>query len=273
MDHRGHARRRRREDHAVTSPADPEAKRVRGLRANSFAAIVILLIEYGLGMWINLYGHLPSSGRGAGLAGGFARAVADGPVGLSIHALLGLLLIASASTALVRSILVRRPALTALTAIALAAIVSAGISGARFVGRDDNGSSMSMAVAAGVAIAVYALTLFRSATSLSKKLPRTSMTAPFILPEAAGDSRRSRCWGGKPSRKTRPLTPLVRPPDSVPDRRVPVPYPRRRPTLRMNSLCSCKVWTRKRSKSVSRRTSAWSPNGSSWKWRNAFPFR
>jgi len=38
------------------------AARMTGLRANSFAAIVILLIEYGLGAWVSLYGHLPASG-------------------------------------------------------------------------------------------------------------------------------------------------------------------------------------------------------------------
>lgn len=138
-------------------------KVVRGLRANSFAAIVILLVEYGLGVWVNLYGHLPTSDRGASLAAGFGRAVADGPVGLSIHAMLGVVLVVSAATALVRSILVRGPALIALTAVGLVAIVAALLSGARFVGNGDNASSMGMAVAAGVAIGAYALVLFLSA--------------------------------------------------------------------------------------------------------------
>jgi hypothetical protein len=138
----------------------PEAKRVRGLRANSFAAIVILLIEYGLGIWVNLYGQLPAADHGAKLAAGFGRAVADGPAGLSIHTVLGLVLIVSAITALVRSILVRRPALITVAAVGLVAIVAAAVSGARFVGHGDNGSSMGMAVAAGVAIGAYALALF-----------------------------------------------------------------------------------------------------------------
>ncbi|HEY6314557.1 MAG TPA: hypothetical protein VIY52_27690 [Streptosporangiaceae bacterium] len=42
--------------------------RVRGLRANCLAAVVILLVEYGLGIWVNLYGHLSASDHGANMA-------------------------------------------------------------------------------------------------------------------------------------------------------------------------------------------------------------
>jgi hypothetical protein len=141
------------------------AKGVRGLRANSFAALVILLVEYGLGIWVNLYGRLPASDHGASLAAGFGRAVADGPVGLSIHAVLGAALVISAATALTRSILVRRMTLIALTSVALLAVVAAALSGARFVGNGGNASSMSMAVAAGTAIGAYALVLLVTASA------------------------------------------------------------------------------------------------------------
>ena len=136
---------------------------MRGLRANSFAAVVILLVEYGLGVWMSLYGQLPASDHGTSLAAGFGRAVAGGPVGLSIHAVLGAVLVVSAATALVRSILVRRVALIALTSAGLLSVVAAALSGARFVGSGGNTSSMSMAVAAGTAIGAYALVLFATA--------------------------------------------------------------------------------------------------------------
>lgn len=141
------------------------AKAERGLRANSFAALVILLVECGLGIWVNLYGLIPASDHGASLAAGFGRAVVDGPVGLSIHAVLGAALVASAVTALARSILVRRATLIALTSVALLSVVAAALSGARFVGNGDNASSMSMAVAAGTAIGAYALILFVTASA------------------------------------------------------------------------------------------------------------
>jgi hypothetical protein len=139
------------------------ATRVRGLRANSFAAVVILVVDYGLGMWVNLYGQLPASDHGASIATGFARAIHKGPVGLSVHALLGVILIVSALTAVVRAVLVRRSALIGATAAGPAAIVTAAFSGASFVGDGSNSSSMGMAVAAGVAMAAYALVLLVSA--------------------------------------------------------------------------------------------------------------
>jgi len=64
-----------------TARDDSSARRVRGLRANSFAAIVILLVEYGLGSWVNLYGNLPASDHGSTIGTGFTRAVAGGPGG------------------------------------------------------------------------------------------------------------------------------------------------------------------------------------------------
>ena len=104
----------------MTGPrAAVSAKTVRGLRANSFAALVILLIEYGFGVWVNLYGQLRASDHGANVATGFGRAVADGPVGLSIHAVLGAVLIVSAVTAVVRSFLARRPVFIGAYALVL----------------------------------------------------------------------------------------------------------------------------------------------------------
>jgi hypothetical protein len=79
-----------------------------------------------------------------------------------VHALLGAILIVSALTAVVRAVLVRRPALIGVTAVGLVAVVMAAVSGASFVGDGSNGSSMGMAVAAGVAVAAYALVLLLS---------------------------------------------------------------------------------------------------------------
>lgn len=142
---------------------DRAPARTRALRGNSLGAVLLLLVEYGLGVWVNLYGKLPATDRGAGLASGFARALTDGPVGLSIHAALGVVLLGSAIGVLVRSLRLRRPGLTAAAAVGLVAVLAAGLSGSSFVGRGTNGPSMSMAVAAGVAIGAYALVLFLTA--------------------------------------------------------------------------------------------------------------
>jgi hypothetical protein len=136
------------------------ARTAQGLRANSLAALLMLLLEYGLGVWVNLYGNLPASDNGASLPAGFARAVADGPVGLSIHAVLGAVLIVSAVSAVVRTFLARRPVLIGTAIVGLAAVAIAALSGARFVGHGTDATSMSMAIAAGVAIGAYAFMLF-----------------------------------------------------------------------------------------------------------------
>jgi hypothetical protein len=158
------------------------AGRVRGLRASSFAAIVILLIEYGLGVWVSLYGHLPASDHGASIATGFARAVSEGPAGLSIHAVLGAILVISAVTAMVRAALLRRTVMVAAAVVGLAGIVVAALRGASFVGDDSNGASMSMAVAAGVAIGAYALVRLlrrcRAGATVTASLPDGNHVPP-----------------------------------------------------------------------------------------------
>jgi hypothetical protein len=150
-------------ERAVTSSIG----RVTGLRINSFAALVALLVQYGLGIWVNLYAQMPAADHGANVPEGFARAIYNGPVGLSIHAVVGVILVASAVAALVRALLVRRPALVAAAAAGLLGIVVAAISGASFVGNGSNAASLSMALAAGLAIGAYAVILFISASRRS----------------------------------------------------------------------------------------------------------
>jgi hypothetical protein len=155
--------------------------RFAGLRVNSFAAIMALLVQLCLGMWVNLYGHLPAADDGANVGTGFTRAISGGPVGLSIHAVVGALLVISAITATVRAVLVRHPVLIAATAAGLLAIVDAAVSGASFVGNGSNGASMNMAVATAVAIGAYAFVLLASAryaSSRQSRLPDPSYPGP-----------------------------------------------------------------------------------------------
>lgn len=136
------------------------ARVVSGLRANSFAAVVMLLIEFGLGIWVNLYARLPASDHGKGVFVAFGGAVADGPVALALHALLGTLLVVTAISVVVRAALARQAASAAIGVVAFLAIVSAWLSGARFVGDTSSGASMSMAIATAVALLGYAMILF-----------------------------------------------------------------------------------------------------------------
>jgi hypothetical protein len=154
----GHAS-SRVDPHAVSGGT---AARIRALRINSFAAVVMLVTEYGLGIWVNIYAHLPAADQGKGTFAAFASAVANGPVVLALHAVLGTLILVSGISMLVRAALVGRPALIVIGAVGLLAIIAAWFSGARFVGHGGNGASFSMAIATAVAIAGYVIVLFIS---------------------------------------------------------------------------------------------------------------
>ena len=144
----------------MTDPPTRSAGRAGGLRANAFAAVVILLVQYCLGMWVALYGTLPAGDPGKSLFPGFGAAVRDGPVVLSLHAILGTLLLVTATVALVRSSRLGSVSAIALTAVGLLAIVVAWVSGSKFVGAPSSGSSFTMAIATAAAILSYALVIF-----------------------------------------------------------------------------------------------------------------
>jgi hypothetical protein len=145
----------------MTSPSQPDASpRITGLRANALAAVVMLLIQYCLGISVNLYSTLPASDHGQALLPGFTSAVGDGPLLLSLHALLGTLLLITASAALVRSVRLGETPPIALTAVALLAIIVAWLAGSTFVGHMKNGTSLTMALGTAAAILCYGLVIF-----------------------------------------------------------------------------------------------------------------
>jgi hypothetical protein len=73
---------------------------------------------------------LSASDRGKGLLDAVVSTVTGGPLGLSLHAILGILLLVTGISAAVRAILLRCRALVAITVVALIALLIAAISGA-----------------------------------------------------------------------------------------------------------------------------------------------
>lgn len=132
------------------------ADRVRGLRRASLAALVTLLLQYGFGMYVNLYVTVPRADHGQGLG----KAISNGPAALSVHAVLGFVLALAAIGVLVQALIARHwPVLTA-SAIALVAIIGAAVQGARFVSQGDAAASMTMAALAGIAMLCYGTALY-----------------------------------------------------------------------------------------------------------------
>lgn len=132
----------------------------RRFRGSVLGALVGLLIQYGIGIGANLYVSLPASDRHKSLFAGFGAAISKGPGTVTAHAILGTLLLFAAVGAFTRGLRMGRPLMAVLTGIALAAILVAWLSGSMFIGHQTNGSSLSMALSAAVAIYCYALILY-----------------------------------------------------------------------------------------------------------------
>ena len=138
----------------TTQPVTPTARAAgqRALRGNCMGAAVLLVIQFGLGTAINLYVTLPTG------MSFWSKVFSDGAV--AVHAIVALLLIGASVSALVRSIRSRDRLLVALTSAGLAAIIVAAASGVAFVRNGSNGASLSMALAAAVALFCYLAAIF-----------------------------------------------------------------------------------------------------------------
>jgi hypothetical protein len=130
------------------------------VRRTSLGMMVALLVQFVIGMAVNLYDTVPSRDHGGGALTAIGRALSGGPAALAIHAGLGLVILVGTIALVARSILSRRPALIGLSVVTLLAILGAVSSGAAYVNKAGNGSSMGMAVLTGVALLCLALNLF-----------------------------------------------------------------------------------------------------------------
>ena len=143
------------------------------LLAVNFAAGLLLLIQYLLGMAVNLYVTLPGRHPGAGasnyfagLASGLAWVIPDGPAWAAAHAAFGLVLVLAAFAAVA---LTRRQASRVATwtsVLGALAIVGAGFNGASFLNYGHAFSSMIMAGLWALALACYITGMFLAARRL-----------------------------------------------------------------------------------------------------------
>jgi hypothetical protein len=116
------------------------------------AATIMLVIQIGLGVGVNLYVTVPT-GKGVG------QAFSNGAV-LALHTVFGLLLVLAAISMVVRAIIARHRPSIVLSAIGLLAILAAAGAGASFVNDGTNGASLGMALATVVALLCYIVGLF-----------------------------------------------------------------------------------------------------------------
>jgi hypothetical protein len=171
--------------------------------AVNIGACALLLIQYLLGMVVNVYVILPSRHPGAGAgdyfsgaAAGLAWVVADGPAWAAAHAALGMAL---AAAALAAAALAWRRGGTGGRAASIAgalAIIGAGFNGASFVNYGHAFSSMIMAGLWALALACYlagAILAYRPQSTASAK-PQLALFS--LIRRSPIARRRVRCRPG-----------------------------------------------------------------------------
>src|SRR5258708_26866395 len=110
--------------------------RLNTLRGTCMGSAVLLIIQFALGVVVNLYVDVPKNKS-------FLPAVFSSAA-LAAHAIVALLLLGAAISALVRAIRLRRA--IAFTSIGLVAILMAAFAGSAFVGNGTNSASLTMAL-------------------------------------------------------------------------------------------------------------------------------
>jgi hypothetical protein len=138
-------------------------RRLGVLRRRTAATLVLLAIQFLVGMSLNLYVTIPTHHAGAGsgpyLSGALASVLWSFTSGLPlliVHVVIGILLLLSAVELVVHAVRSRRGAVAVwLAAVGLAAIIFAGFNGASFLKYNLDISSMLMSVGFALAVVCY----------------------------------------------------------------------------------------------------------------------
>ncbi len=157
-----------------------QAGRLVRLRLSSLGAVVMLIVEFILGVIYNLYGTAPTSTRSIGLF--------SSP-DLALHVILGILLVVAAVGQLVRAVGVRHRLSIWLSAVGLLAILGAGFAGLGFTRSGANGASLGMSLAFAIALASYVLLVFALPSSASGTSSTTVTTLCSSRPSTGSGPR------------------------------------------------------------------------------------
>jgi hypothetical protein len=134
------------------------ASRQAGLRRASLAIVIVLIVQFTLGIGVNLYVTLPAAGHP-----GHASWFGNGAL-MALHASLGIFLVLAAIFVLVRAVMARNVTLIVTSAAGLVAILLAFFFGSSFTDKLTNGYSLGMAIAFAAALACYTIGLYAAST-------------------------------------------------------------------------------------------------------------
>lgn len=136
------------------------------LRWKLLAAILLVLVQAGVGVAVNLYVTVPAHHPGARPANYFtgsyhslAWAIAHGAASLAVHATLGLVLVVLVTGVAVHALRAAPRAVGGWSVLGGLLVIGAGFNGASFLDFANNTSSLIMALLALAAIGCYSVAL------------------------------------------------------------------------------------------------------------------
>jgi hypothetical protein len=129
---------------------------------------VLVLVQAGIGMAVNLYVTVPGAHPGAGAADYFSGsfnsvvwAIGHGETALAIHAALGFAVAGSAIGAAVQGLRLGGRGVALWPVLGAVLVLAAGGNGAAFLDYNHDTNSLLMALLAFGAVGCYAIALFR----------------------------------------------------------------------------------------------------------------
>ena len=163
----------------------PRAERARKDRRNraargwAFGLLIALLVQFGLGMYVNLFASIPLNHPGHGannfFAGSYhsvawAETSPHSPLILAFHAGLGLLLVLGSLWLAVLAIRGRRAGFVWAAVLGALFILGAGFNGASFLNYNEDANSYVMALLFALAVLCY-IVLLALPSSSERKAP------------------------------------------------------------------------------------------------------
>jgi hypothetical protein len=139
----------------------------REIRYGYLGVMVVLMVQFLIGMAVNLFVTVPRDHPGAnppeyftGVAQSVTWAILHGPVLLILHAGLGLILVLFGFRLLVPAIRSRHRPTIVTAAIGAVAVLGAGFNGGSYLNYHEDFSSMIMATCFAIAVTAYLVGLF-----------------------------------------------------------------------------------------------------------------
>lgn len=137
-------------------------------------ALGMLIIQFLLGMAVNLFVTIPSNHPGAnppeyfsGVVTSVSWAILHGGLWLTLHAAWGLLIVLGAIGTVVQAIRLGGGGRITLAVLGFIGVLGAGFNGGSFLNYGENFSSMLMAVGFALAMSAYITLLYRSAIQVA----------------------------------------------------------------------------------------------------------